>query len=248
MTYSILGYCADTDQVGIGYTTVTLAGGGTSPFYAYAGDIVVVQAYGNQYTAIAGARALDAGLSMADVEAAMRKADTHFDYRQVGIMRRSGEPYVRTGPHARPWAGHIVGHDFVAMGNVLVSEQVVQAMASAFEADRGSQPLAERLLRAIEAGRDAGGQLAPEDQHYDERSALLRIIGDGPERREMTSLDLRVDMTSQAVNELRRMYEIYKPVVARRSLRASNPGQDPPTAVWEAEHMAANPPPPPIRA
>lgn len=247
MTYSILGFCPDADQVGIGYTTVTLAGGGTSPFYSYSGDIVVVQAYGNQHTAIAGARALDAGLSMADVETAMQQADANYDYRQVGIMRRSGESYVRTGPQARPWGGHIVGDDFIAMGNVLVGERVVQAMANAFEAGRGSQPLAERLLQAIEAGRDAGGQLAPEDQHYDERSALLRIIGDGPERRDMTVLDLRVDMASQAVNELRRMYEIYKPVIKRRSLRASNPGQDPPTAVWEAENMRDNPPPPPIR-
>ena len=64
MTYCILGYCERSDQTGIAYTTVTLAGGGTSPFYSYAGDIVVVQAYGNIGTAIAGARALDVdGLS-----------------------------------------------------------------------------------------------------------------------------------------------------------------------------------------
>ncbi len=247
MTFSILGFCPEHDQVGIGYTTVTLAGGGTSPFYSYAGDIVVVQAYGNQHTAIAGARALDAGLSMADVSAAMQAADANFDFRQVGIMRRSGESFVRTGPKARPWAGHIQGPDFVAMGNVLVGEQVVRAMAEAFEAGRGTHPLAVRLLQAIEAGRDAGGQLAPGNQHYDERSALLRVIGDGPERRDMTVLDLRVDMASQAVQELRRMYEIYQPVVKRRSLRASDPGQDLPTAVWEAEHLRDNPPPPAIR-
>lgn len=247
MTFSILGFCPETDQVGIGYTTVTLAGGGTSPFYSYAGDIVVVQAYGNQHTAIAGARALDAGRPMVDVCAAMAADDAHFDFRQVGIMRRSRETFVCTGSKARPWAGHLQGPDFVAMGNVLVSEKVVQAMAETFETGRGTLPLAERLLRAIEAGRDAGGQLAPENQHYDERSALLRIIGDGPERRDMTVLDLRVDMASQAVHELRRMYEIYKPVVKRRSLRASDPGQDLPTAVWEAEHLRDNPPPPAIR-
>ena len=61
MTYCILGRCTETGQTGIAYTTVTLAGGGTSPFYSYSGDIVVVQAYGNIRTAIAGARALDEG-------------------------------------------------------------------------------------------------------------------------------------------------------------------------------------------
>ncbi|MBT6277366.1 MAG: hypothetical protein HOI95_24950, partial [Chromatiales bacterium] len=54
MTFCLLGYCQRTGQTGIGYTTVTLAGGGTSPFYTYSGDIVVVQAYGNIRTAIAG--------------------------------------------------------------------------------------------------------------------------------------------------------------------------------------------------
>ena len=58
MTFSILGHCSSSDQVGIAYTTVTLAGGGTSPFYGYGGHIVAVQAFGNQQAAmVVGARA-----------------------------------------------------------------------------------------------------------------------------------------------------------------------------------------------
>lgn len=246
MTFSILGHCPRADQVGIAYTTVTLAGGGTSPFYSYRGDIVVVQAYGNQQCAIVGARALDEGLARPAILERMRASDKDFDFRQVGVMPRDGGPFAVTGPNARPWAGHIAEEDFVAMGNVLVGEAVVEAMAAAFRADP-TATLADRLLAAIEAGRDAGGQLAPDDGRYDERSALLRVIGDGPERREQTALDLRVDMASDAVTEMRRMYEIYRPVIARRSLRAANPGQDPPTLHWEAEHMAANPPPHPLK-
>ncbi|MFY0611749.1 MAG: DUF1028 domain-containing protein [Hyphomicrobiaceae bacterium] len=246
MTFSILGHCARSDQVGIAYTTVTLAGGGTSPFYSYGGDIVVVQAFGNQQAAIVGARALDEGGDEAQVLARIRASDPEFAYRQIGIMPRGGAGFCVTGDKARPWAGHVVDNDFVAMGNVLAGPEVVDAMAEAF---RGSSdlPLAERLLSAIEAGRDAGGQQAPDDERYDERSALLRIIGDGPERREQTALDLRIDMTSDAVSEMRRMYEIYKPVIARRSLRARNPGEDMPTSHWEAANMVDNPPPPALK-
>lgn len=245
MTFSILGHCRRTDQVGIAYTTVTLAGGGTSPFYSYSGDIVVVQAYGNQQCAIVGARALDEGCGQAETLRRMQASDDAFAYRQIGVMPRDGKPFAVTGGNARPWAGHIVEDDMVAMGNVLVGQAVVEAMAAAFK----QQPiasLAERLLCAIEAGRDAGGQQAPENQRYDERSALLRIIGDG-DRREQTALDLRIDMASDAVSEMRRMYEIYKPVIARRSLRASNPGDDLPTSVWEAQNLQANPPPSPLK-
>jgi uncharacterized Ntn-hydrolase superfamily protein len=246
MTFCTLGYCPDTDQVGIGYTTVTLAGGGISPFYSYNGDIVVVQAYGNQAAAIIGARALDEGCDAESASDRMQSFDNDYEYRQVGIMQRNGTPFARTGSKVRPWAGHIVGDDFIAMGNVLVGSEVVAAMASAFSEAHG-QPLAERLLLAIESGREAGGQLAPGDRRYDERSALLRVIGDGEQRRFATALDLRVDMCSDAVTELRRVYEIYKPVIKRRSERASAPERDPPTIDWERDHMAHNPPPDPIR-
>ncbi len=102
MTFSILGHCARSDQVGIAYTTVTIAGGGTSPFYSYGGDIVVVQAFGNQQAAIVGARALDQGLGQDDVLTKMRSADDAFDYRQIGIMPRGGNGYAVTGESARP--------------------------------------------------------------------------------------------------------------------------------------------------
>ena len=86
------------------------------------------------------------------------------------------------------------------MGNVLVGEAVVDAMAEAFES-RPQADLAERLLGAIEAGRDAGGQLAP-DGTYDERSALLKVFGVGDDLPTMPALDLRIDMASDAVTQM----------------------------------------------
>lgn len=245
MTFCILGYCADSRQVGIAYTTVTLAGGGTSPFYSYDGDIVVVQAYGNIATATHGARALDRGESLDNTLRAMVNIDPAIEYRQIGIMRRDGKSIARTGTNTRAWAGHRVGEHYVSMGNVLAGEAVVDAMADTFEVS-SDYPLAERLLRGIEAGRDAGGQQGPNGA-YDERSALLKVYGAGPKLPHAPALDLRIDMARDAVTEMRKTYEIYKPVVKRRAERASNPANDPPTSVWEAEHMCENPPPPALR-
>ncbi|MEM7749529.1 MAG: DUF1028 domain-containing protein [Pseudomonadota bacterium] len=247
MTFSMLGYCPRADQVGIALTSVTIGAGGTCPFYSYGGDIVVVQAYGNQRPAVVGARAFDEGLAMPDVVSRMEASDENFSFRQIGLMRRSGEVFALTGRDARPWAGHITGDGFIMMGNVLAGREVIEAMAAAFT-ERSSETLAERMLGALEAGRDAGGQRTADGYHYDERSVLLRVIGDGPERREVTALDLRVDMHPSAINEMRRMFEIYKPVIARRSLRANNPGNDLATYAWEAENMKANPPPPALRS
>lgn len=242
MTYCILGFCETTGQSGIAYTTVTIAGGGTSPFYTYGGDIVVVQAYGNIATGIAGARALDQGQSPEEAMLTMEGADSAFDFRQVGIMMRDGRKAALTGNSARPWAGHHVGEHFIAMGNVLVGEEVVQAMSTAFTESVG-ETLAERLLRGIEAGRDAGGQVAP-DGRYDERCALLKVFGAGPGLEAAPALDLRIDLASDAVTRMRAFYETYKPVIKRRAARALNPADDLPTSDWEAVHMQDNPPPP----
>jgi len=54
-------------------------------------------------------------------------------------------------------------------------------------------------------------------------------------------------MASDAVTRMRATYEIYRPVMRRRAERARNPAADPPTSVWEAEHMRDNPPPPALR-
>ena len=245
MTFSIVAYDAEADQVGIGLTTVTMAAGGTCPSYSPSGDIVVVQAFGNPVAGVAGARALEAGQGLDNAVAVMRDSDPSFDYRQIGIVTRDGALFSHTGENARPWAGHIQGEDFVAMGNVLVSGDVVDAMADAFRASAG-ESLAERLLRALEAGRDAGGQLAPGGRHYDERSCLLKVIGNDVGR-EVPTLDLRIDMTSDAVTEMRRFWEIYKPVVPFRAARAADPASIPSTYDWERGNLSANPPPSTIK-
>lgn len=246
MTFSIIGYDAEADQVGIGLTTVTMAAGGTCPSYSPSGDIVVVQAFGNPKAGIAGVRALETGDGLEGAVAAMKESDSSYSFRQVGIVTRGGALYSHTGTDARPWAGHIQGDDFVAMGNVLVSGAVVDAMAQAFTASAG-ETLAERLLRALEAGRDAGGQQGPGDRLYDERSCLLKVIGNDVGR-EVTALDLRIDMTSDAVNEMRRFWEIYRPVVPFRAARAADPASIPSTYEWELQNLAGNPPPSTIKA
>jgi hypothetical protein len=55
-------------------------------------------------------------------------------------------------------------------------------------------------------------------------------------------------MHAKAVDEMRRFYELYKPVIARRELRAKNPADDMATYQWEAENMQTNPPPPALKS
>jgi uncharacterized Ntn-hydrolase superfamily protein len=88
--------------------------------------------------------------------------DPEFGDLQYGVATLSGGPDTgfADGNNLPPWSGGIKGDHFSVQGNTLRSENVVAAAASAFEngvQDSCVPALGERLLRALEAGRDAGG-------------------------------------------------------------------------------------------
>ncbi len=98
------------------------------------------------------------------------------------------------------------------MGNALTNDGVVPQMLAAFQHADG-EDLDERLLRAIEAGRDAGGQ--PNGQ----RSSGLLVYADDP----YAWVDLRVDAHAEPIGELRRLYDVYKPLREFFQVRAARP-------------------------
>jgi uncharacterized Ntn-hydrolase superfamily protein len=104
----------------------------------------------------------------------------------------------------RPWCGHLAGKDYVAMGDMLAGQHVLDAVAEGYAADPAAV-LEERLLVALEAGRDAGGQVG-KGRRLPERSAVIVVAGifDYPD------WDLRVDAHDEAVKELRRVHEEFK--------------------------------------
>ena len=101
------------------------------------------------------------------------------------------------------------------MGNALAGEQVVQAIATAYE-QWETEDLAERLMRAIEAGQEAGGEASDFTPYH---SAALLVWAS----QSFPRIDLRVDEHATPLVELRRIYEIYKPRVDYFALRASDP-------------------------
>lgn len=234
MTYTILATDRDTPQVGIGITTLSIGVGGLAPFFSADGDIVTTQAYARPDLGPVMFRRLNLGQSADDSLAAAlaHDGDNHV-YRQLAIIRRSGEHVCHTGGACRPWAGHVDGDGWVVMGNVLKGPGVLDAMAEAFTASAG-EALAERLLRALEAGRDAGGQATADGRHLRERSAMVRVLADDL----LPVVDLRVDLHDQAVGAARRLATTYGAIGPYNDLRSRQPAATPAIPEWEAEHLA----------
>jgi uncharacterized Ntn-hydrolase superfamily protein len=120
--------------------------------------------------------------------------------RQLGVVTASGEAAAWTGDECNDWAGHVVGDGFAVQGNILTGEEVVRAMAQAYEEGEGS--LLERLLSALEAGQAAGG-----DRRGQQSAAVVveRVGGAGRRERIDRTCDLRVEDHVRPIEELRRL-------------------------------------------
>lgn len=243
MTYTIMGHCPKTGQTGLAIATVSLNVAAICPAVSRHGDLVCSQAYTNRRLGVLGARCLSDGISVTETMARLAADDGSFGFRQVAIVSKAGEVAAHTGEDCSDWKGHRTGEGYVAMGNVLVGPEVVDAIADAFEGS-ADRPLQERLMIAIEAGRDSGGQ-GKDGRHITERSAGLVVYGwDDDGYPEMAEINVRIDAHPTAVAELRRQYEMIRHLNVYQHMKADDPASLPPTEDWEAEHMKAAPPPP----
>lgn len=108
------------------------------------------------------------------------------------------------------WAGGRVGDGYAAQGNILVSGDTVDAIASTFEANAGP-PFAERLIECLAAGQVAGG-----DSRGQQSAALLVVAKDGGYAGLSNVLvDLRVDDHEQPISELRRLYGLHQAIFGK---------------------------------
>ncbi len=138
---------------------------------------------------LAPARAIAVGLA----------ADPDRERRQVLAISPLGTAAF-SGNQLPDEAGHRTGDDFVAAGHRLSGPDVLPAMADAFAASDG--PLADRLLAALTAGREAGGE------RDGEHSAALLVVGPNAQYATRDRLiDLRIDFVPanavEALAELR---------------------------------------------
>jgi uncharacterized Ntn-hydrolase superfamily protein len=165
-------------------------------------------------------RLLELGYKAPAVVEELVRADPYAEYRQLGIIDADGFAAARTGGKNREWAGQRVREDFIVLGNYLTGEHVLEAMERAVTA-HPDEDLEERLLRGIEAGRDAGGQ------HGGQQSAALLVYAD----RSFAHVDLRVDVHPEPVGELRRVFDAYRPAIPYYNLRQVD-ARVPPLPDW----------------
>jgi uncharacterized Ntn-hydrolase superfamily protein len=228
MTYTVLARCPRTGHIGIGIATYSICVGQYCDGLRNRVGATMTQAFVNQGNNGLALRLLAQGFAPARIIDELGLNDPYHDYRQIAVIDREGSVAAFTGPKTRGWAGHTIGEGCVAFGNVLAGPEVVDAIAAGYAEDPNG-PLERRMLRALESGRDAGGQRGAEG-HLTERSAALRVFSNF----DYADLDLRVDLHDHAVDELRRCFEEYEPYRAYYRDRGRNPHDAVPQDVFVA--------------
>lgn len=212
MTFSIVGRCAETGQLGIAISSSSIAVGARCPWLragvgAVSSQNITLPALGPQILdGLAGGLTPSAALDQA------LSSNGYGQYRQVAVVDATGRTAIFSGSQALGTHNAVAGDQCVAAGNLLASREVIERMVSAFERSEGC--LAVRLLTALQAGQDAGGEAGAT------HSAALSVVGDLT----WPIVDLRVDWAEQnPIGELQALWVAYEPQLQDYLTRALNP-------------------------
>jgi uncharacterized Ntn-hydrolase superfamily protein len=198
-TFSIVARCPRTGALGVAVTTAVPAVGAICHYVVPGVGAASTQAWVNPYLAIAALDRLRAGETAADALAAVVAGDAASAVRQFGLVDAAGRAASFTGGECTPWCGHRTGEGFAIQGNMLTGPDVLSEMQAAF-AGSAAEELAERLIRALEAGQAVGGD------KRGKQSAAVIVYG----AEDYAEVDLRVDEHPLPVAELRRVWGIFK--------------------------------------
>jgi len=201
MTFSIVARCRKTLALGVCVSTAVPAVGSVVPHVEAKVGAIATQGQTNIFYGINGLKLMKMGFSPQTALDAMLKEDSKRERRQVAIMDKDGRTAAFTGKETLEWKGHLIGEDYVVAGNSLARAKVIEAMAQTFENSKGD--LAERLLKALEAGQEAGGD------RRGRASAALFVVDKQP-LLTRPFVDLRVDEHPNPVSELGRIWEDFK--------------------------------------
>jgi uncharacterized Ntn-hydrolase superfamily protein len=212
-TFSIIAFDPVTNELGVGVQSRAFGAGAAVPYAKPGVGAIATQASANRQYGPKAIALLEQGLSPTEVIKRITDEDPGRDTRQVAVIDAKGRSAVYTGKrvidrnsdpkdlvHLGGYAGHVSGPTFSAQGNTLASEEVVTAMAAAYQQGKGS--MAERLMDALDAGQARGGDTRGM------QSAGILVVRPLPPNSQNTVeriVDIRVDDHEEPFKELRRL-------------------------------------------
>ncbi len=202
-TYSIVARDKKSGEMGIAVQSHWFSVGSVVSWGEAGVGVVATQSFVNPAFGPNGLRLLKRGSTATEAIRRMIEMDKSREMRQLAILSKS-DVAAYTGKRCVPECGHLVGDNFSVQANMMLNDEVWPGMFESFESSKGQ--LAERLVMALEAGEEAGGDIRGRQS-----ASLLVVRGESTGKIwEDRLVDLRVEDSSEPLGELKRLLKIHR--------------------------------------
>ena len=209
-TFSIVARDPAQDAVGVAVQSKFVSVGSVVPFASADAGAIATQSFANVAYGPDGLDLFREGHAASEVVERLTEADDDAPDRQVGVVGQDGSIAAFTGEDCFAYAGDSQGENYTVQGNILENSDTLEAMAETYETSEGGLP--EKLIAALQAGNEAGGD------KRGEQSAALSVVKpeggyDGGNDR---WIDIRVDDHEHPIDELERVFRLYDVTLLER--------------------------------
>lgn len=202
-TYSIVARDTVTGDMGVAVQSNWFSVGSLVAWGKAGVGVVATQSFINPSFGPRGLSLLENGLTPKLAIETLLELDAGRDVRQLAILDVSGNVDAYTGKNCIEAAGHIVDDNFSVQANLMDKNTVWKAMSTAFKNAKGS--LAERMLIAMEAAQNEGGDLRGK------QSAAILVVKAKSTGNSWSDklVDLRIEDHENPLKEMRRLLTIH---------------------------------------
>ncbi|MHA6278875.1 DUF1028 domain-containing protein [Salinimicrobium sp. CAU 1759] len=202
-TYSIVARDAKTGEMAVGVQSHWFSVGSIVSWGKSGVGVVATQSFVNPAYGPQGLELMEQGKNPSEALGILLAQDEGKTYRQVAFLDTSGHTAAHTGENCVEAADHLTGENYSVQANMMLNQTVVPAMQKAFLENK-DLPLAERVLKVLQAAEASGGDLRGK------QSAAIIVVG--PEKVENPweekKIDLRVDDHEEPLVELERLLKV----------------------------------------
>lgn len=203
-TYSIVARDPETGEMGVAVQSHWFSVGSIVAWGEAGVGVITTQSFVNPSFGPRGLELMKNGMSAEEALDLLIASDEGREFRQLALLDVNGNVKTFTGNKCIEGAGHVIGENYSVQANLMLNDKVWGAMSRAFENSRG--PLAERLVAAMEAAQNVGGDIRGQQS-----ASILVVRGNATGNLwEDRLIDLRVEDHPQPIDEIKRLLKVYR--------------------------------------
>lgn len=204
-TFSVVAIDTVSGEMAVGVQSHWFSVGSIVSWGKSGVGVVATQSFVNPAYGPDGLKLISEGKTAEQALQMLVEKDAGRDYRQVAFLDTKGNISAFTGDKCVQSASHITGENFSVQANMMLNNDVVPAMAKTFR-ENANLPLAERVVKTMQAAQDAGGDIRGK------QSAVLLVFNTKAVEFEWMDkkIDLRIDDHTAPLIELERLLNVYR--------------------------------------